>query len=162
MADSPAAIRRFSDEFYVLTRNASAVHSRLPPARPIALASDHSRTDILKRRRVLLKYHALPRSSMGRPSSQTLPEVGDVPNSEVAASFDHLVSADQESGRHCKPKSFRSLQIDDHQVFNWQLDGKLRCFVSSEDAIRIASSRVEYICEVGSVRNQAPISGAVW
>jgi len=35
----------------------------------MAFASDHGRTDIVKRHSEILKHHTLPRSSMGRPSN---------------------------------------------------------------------------------------------
>ena len=39
-------------------------------------------------------------------------------------SFNYLICADQYSGWHGKPERLRRLRIDNHQIFNWLLDGK--------------------------------------
>jgi hypothetical protein len=74
-------------------------------------------------------------------------------------SFDNLVARYKQGWRHRKPKRLCSFEIDDHQIFDWHLNRKLRRLCATENAIHIAGSATKYISGVCSVGKQTSVSG---
>ena len=66
---------------------------------------------------------------------RTSREVRFVPIPEVAALFDHLVSALLEQRRHVQTERLRSFEIDGQHEINWGLDGKVARLLALENAI---------------------------
>jgi hypothetical protein len=83
--------------------NAPQFTELLPPARPIALKSDYSRSDILKLHRELLKYHTLPvQARAGRARVDTFQVLGGRwPRQDLRITFD-------------RPETYNSVDAETH------------------------------------------------
>src|ERR1700730_1328857 len=79
--------------------------------------------------------------------------VRSVPNSEVAASFNHLVGSGEQCRRHGEAKCLRGLEIDDQFEFRRLLDRQLGWLCSFQDLVGVdrgSTIQVEYIRPVGN------------
>jgi hypothetical protein len=78
-----------------------------------------------------------------------------VPNSEVVASLDHLVSAGEKRRRHVQAERLRCLEIDHQFVLGRRLHRKIGRLLALEDAIDIAGRGTVLVDPIGCVGDQA-------
>src|SRR5262245_7705827 len=74
-------------------------------------------------------------------------------------SFDHLVSADKESGWHRKTERLAGLEVDDQLDFGSLLDRQVGGFLALENAARVEAAQAKHIREVVSVAHE-PAGGS--
>src|SRR5689334_22684958 len=74
---------------------------------------------------------------------------------QIAALFDHLVSAGEQCGWYSKTESLGSFEIDHQFVFRRCLHRHVRWLLALEDAIHVASGAVIGVKQIRAIRNQA-------
>src|SRR6266700_6332621 len=81
--------------------------------------------------------------------------------SRSAASFDQLVGAGEQRGRHGEPESAGGLQVDGKLEFGWSLDGKVGWLGALKDAIHVRGRAPEDIGGIWSVTHQHAFGGGL-
>jgi len=66
-----------------------------------------------------------------------------VPNPEVAASFDHLIGAGEQRGRHRKAEDLSGLEVDDQFKLSWLLDGEVGRLRATQNLVDIVGGAPE-------------------
>src|SRR5436190_13204641 len=80
---------------------------------------------------------------------------------QIAALFDHLVSAREQRGWHIETERFGGLDVDHELVLGWQLHRKIGWLLALEDAVDVGGRAPIQVDSVRSVRHQAAFGDVV-